>query len=83
MDAAVIPEVQKMKAPDSPIEGKANILIFPDLDSGNIGYKLTQRFGHANAYGPLCQGLAKPVNDLSRGCSADDIVGVVAITCIQ
>ena len=83
LDAAVIPEVQKMKAPDSPIEGKANILIFPDLDSGNIGYKLTQRFGHANAYGPLCQGLAKPVNDLSRGCSADDIVGVVAITCIQ
>lgn len=83
LDAAIIPEVAKLKAPNSPLKGNSNILIFPDLDAGNIGYKLTQRFGHAEAYGPLCQGTSKPVNDLSRGCSADDIVGVVAITAIQ
>ena len=83
LDAAIIPEVANMKAPDSPIKGKANILIFPDLNAGNIGYKLTQRLAHAKAYGPLCQGLDKPVNDLSRGCSAEDIAGVVAITCVQ
>lgn len=83
LDAAIVPEVANMKAPNSPIKGNANILIFPDLDSGNIGYKLTQRLAHAKAYGPLCQGLDKPVNDLSRGCSAEDIAGVVAITCIQ
>ena len=83
LDAAIIPEIAKMKAPGSPIEGKANILIFPNLDVGNICYKMTQRLAHAEAYGPLCQGLAKPVNDLSRGCSAEDIVGVVAITCVQ
>ncbi len=83
LDAAVIPEVAERKAPGSNIAGHANILVFPDLNAGNIGYKLTQRFAHAEAYGPLCQGLDKPVNDLSRGCSAEDIAGVVAITAVQ
>ena len=83
LDAAIIPEVAERKAPGSPLQGKANILIFPDLDAGNIGYKLTQRFGHAEAYGPLCQGVSKAVNDLSRGCSSQDIAGVVAITAVQ
>ena len=83
LDAAIIPEVAERKAPGSPLQGKANILIFPDVDAGNIGYKLTQRFGHAEAYGPLCQGVSKAVNDLSRGCSSQDIAGVVAITAVQ
>lgn len=83
LDAAIIPEVAASKAPGSPVEGKANTLIFPDLNAGNIGYKLVQRLAKAEAYGPLCQGIAKPVNDLSRGCSSDDIAGVVAITCVQ
>lgn len=83
LDAAIIPEIAERKAPGSPLKGNANILIFPDLDAGNIGYKLTQRFGHAEAYGPLCQGVSKAVNDLSRGCSSKDIAGVVAITAVQ
>ncbi len=83
LDAAIVPRVSKLKAPLSNIAGNANVLIFPDLQSGNIGYKLVQRFANASAYGPITQGLAMPVNDLSRGCNYEDVIAVAAITALQ
>lgn len=83
LDAAIVEKVANLKAPKSKVAGKANVLIFPDLQAGNIGYKLVQRFAKAEAIGPICQGFAKPINDLSRGCSPEDIVNVVAVTAVQ
>ncbi|MDD4497557.1 MAG: phosphate acetyltransferase [Methanosarcinaceae archaeon] len=83
VDAAIVPSVGAKKCPGSPVAGKANVFIFPDLNCGNIAYKISQRLAKAEAYGPITQGLAKPINDLSRGCSDEDIVGAVAISCVQ
>ncbi|MBQ8426421.1 MAG: phosphate acetyltransferase [Clostridia bacterium] len=82
-DAAVAPEVGKLKAPDSSVAGNANVFIFPNINAGNIGYKIAQRFGGYMALGPICQGFAKPINDLSRGCNTDDVIAVIAITALQ
>ena len=83
LDTAIVPEVAKIKAPNNTCAGNANVLIFPNIDAANIGYKLVERFANANAYGPICQGINKPVSDLSRGCSVNDIVAAIVITAIN
>jgi phosphate acetyltransferase len=83
LDAAIVPEVAKLKCPDSPLKGEANVLVFPDLNAGNIGYKLVERFGHTKAIGPIVQGLKKPINDLSRGCSVEDVLILTDVTVVE
>ena len=83
MDAAIMPQIAASKAPDSPLKGEANVLIFPDINTGNICYKIFERFSNVKLYGPVCQGLNKAITDLSRACSAERVFDTIAITCVQ